>query len=341
MEMTIEQQRAVAIATARLRLQQSQAVTTPDKGTVSVDQAKQAFAAQRTPDDRTTGQVVKDSVMNGLEGVGQFVAGLPSMAVDTGKTAINALDPSQMQQRVNAGLGLIQGSKGTLAPLANDAAALVSNKYDPSTPDQQRGYQNFAGQQLGGLLAAEGVAKFPSLVQALSDAIPSKARAGAKFSQVMGAAKDVPLDLSAADDAALRAQELAGRGSLPGRGSSMPKVVRDYLRTRESSPSMTYEAGRDFQSSAGQLSASEILDTKPVMKAQVAKLAKALADSNRAAAVKVGMGAEYDAAMSEYAKAANIAKMKTGLIDLMKNKAVQAGLGTGLGYGAYKAVSGH
>ena len=322
----------------------------PSRGTVTVDQAKAEFDKQRM-DNRTTGQVLKDSVLNNLEGVGQFVAGIPGMAVETAKIANDAFNPvGGLQRNVNRGMALTEGAKdtlGTLAPLAHDAAVLTApfyggkpSDYAPtSTPEQQRGYQNFAGQNAGGLITGGALSKVGPVARALSEAIPSKARAGVNFQKVMGVARNEPLSLGLADDAALRAQELAGRGSTPGRGHSLPKVVRDYLRTRESSPTMTYEVGRDFQSSAGKLSAAESMATKGPMRAEVSKLAKALADSNRQAAVKAGMGPEYDAAMREY----RIASMKDSTIDALakalKNRAVQTAVGGGAAYGAYKALS--
>ncbi len=47
MEMTLDQQKAVAIATARLRIQQGATPPPPDIGTTSVDQAQAAFDAQK------------------------------------------------------------------------------------------------------------------------------------------------------------------------------------------------------------------------------------------------------------------------------------------------------
>lgn len=312
----------------------------PSRGTVTVDEAKKAFAAQRTPDPRSGLQIAGDQVMNNLEGIGQFVAGIPSMAKETGVMLSEALNPLGKQPAVNRGVQMYEGLKSTLGPMVSDtgnlAKSLMGNRSDVpmSTPEQQRGYANFAGQNLAPLLLSVGVKNFPGAVQGVKEMIPSKERAGLNFQAVMGKAKDVPLELNMADDAALRAQELAGRGGLPGRGSNLPKVMRDYLRTRESQPVMTYEAGRDFQSAAGRLSSAEAQAANPVMKAQVSKLAKALADSNRQAAAKVGMGAEYDAAMAEYRRAARIAEV----LQATKKHAAKAIIGSGAAYGIYKAT---
>lgn len=302
-----------------------------DKGTVSVDQAKEQF---RRNDTRTGTQVAVDQLANVGEGAVQFVKGIPGMVSDTASMAVEALNPMAMQSRVNRGMQAAQGLKSTIAPLANDAAALVSSKYAPSSTDEQRGYANFAGQTGMAALTPEIAKGGSNLVKALANSIPSKTRAGLNFQQVMGAARNEPLNLAMADDAALRAQELAGRGGIPGRGSSLPKVMRDYLRTRESNPGMTYEVGRDFQSAAGRLSSAEAQAANPVMKSQVSKLAKALAESNREAAVKVGMGDVYDAAMKEYRQASRIADLAKAL----RTHAPKAAIGSGVGYGLYKAL---
>jgi hypothetical protein len=314
--------------------------STPDKGTVTPQQAQQAFAAMKTPDDRSGLQVAGDQAMNVLEGIGQGVVGIPGMVKDVASAGIDMMRPGGMQRNVDRGMSLIQGGLDTAAPLVNDTRNLAKILMDQrsnipqSTPEQQQGYANAAGQNAAPLIMGEGIKNSFGM----ENPLPSKERAGANFQTVMGAARNEPLNLQMADDAALRAQELAGRGGIPGRGSSLPKVMRDYLRTREQNPTMTYEVGRDFQSAAGRLSTAEAQAANPVMKAQVSKLAKALADSNRDAAVRAGVGAEYDSAMNEYRQASQLADMKDSLIDVLKRHGAKAALGAGLGYGIYEAT---
>ncbi len=76
-----------------------------------------------------------------------------------------------------------------------------------------------------------------------------------------------------------------------------------------------------------------------MMRGQVKQFAKALQDSNREAAVKLGMGEEFDSAMREY----RLASMKDSTIDALakalKNRTIQAAVGGGAAYGAYRALS--
>lgn len=199
------------------------------------------------------------------------------------------------------------------------------------------------GQGFAGVAAAVPVARgIKGGISAALEGLPSAARAGGNFSAAMGAAKDVPLNLGTADDAAIRALELAGKGSMPGRGSSLPKVVSDYIRQRQAAPEMTYEVGRDFATNAGALSATEKLNTNPVMKAQVSKLADALKTANREAAVKAGVGDLYDSAMKEYRQAMALQNTRQALAEALKKHGARAALtGAGLagGYGLYRELT--
>lgn len=319
----------------------------PDKGTVTVDQAKQAFAGMKTPDDRTASQVRRDQVNAVNQGVADFVTGIPGMIGGMGSAAMDAFNPEGMQRNVDRGMSMIQGLKDTFTPLANDTANLAKSvmgyrsSTPQSTPQQQQDYANFAGQNAAPLLMGIAAEHSPDIYHGIKNMFPSKGAAGAKFAEVMGEAKDIPLNLSAADDAALRGLELGGGslgGPTSGTGSSMPKVMRDYIRARANNPEMTYEMGRDFQTAAGRLSSTEAQSANPVMKGQVAKLAKALADANREAAVTAGVGPQYDAAMAEYARAARLADMKDALVNVLKRHGAKAAIGTGVGYGVYKAL---
>lgn len=151
----------------------------------------------------------------------------------------------------------------------------------------------------------------PSVSGAMKELIarfPSKARAGAKFQTVMGQAANEPLDTSAADAVAARASELKSRGS------SLPKVLNDYLKNRRAATDpMTYRVGRDFASNAGAVSAREATRMNAPMQAQVVKFSQAMKTANREAAARAGVGDLYDEAMREYAKAANLAE-KTEIV---------------------------
>src|SRR5439155_21639317 len=74
---------------------------------------------------------------------------------------------------------------------------------------------------IGGATALAGPAVRTAATD-LAERFPSTARAGGKFEKVMGAARDVALDTTAADEIAARAQELRQRGS------TMRKVPYDH-----------------------------------------------------------------------------------------------------------------
>ena len=151
-------------------------------------------------------------------------------------------------------------------------------------------------------------------------AMPTTAKAGAKFQRVMSAAKDVPVDMAKPGDAALRIHELAERGA------SMPQVVRKLLR-RTTDPNqgpMTYEEARDFLSNISRLSADEAQRLTPVIKRQVAQLRSALDEAVEHAAGTVGKGQEYRSAMTEYRRASQI----RSAAGKAKNVAVKGAIGT-------------
>jgi hypothetical protein len=134
------------------------------------------------------------------------------------------------------------------------------------------------------------------------EAIPSAARAGEKFQDVMSAAKNIPIDVADVGDAALRIQQLADRGG------SMPMAVRKILlrMTDPKKAGMVYEESRDFASNISRLSADEYKRMTPVVAREVAKLSASLNKANAVAAQAAGKGAEYKAAMREYARAMRI-----------------------------------
>jgi hypothetical protein len=168
---------------------------------------------------------------------------------------------------------------------------------------------------------------------ALLSKLPSAARAGTKFESVMGKAKDVVLDTTKADEAALRAMELREHGS------TLPKVLRDFIKTRESGAPITYKSGRDLASNAGALSSREATAINAKMHRQVSEFAAAMKDANRGAAEKAGVGKLYDEAMKEYRQAKNIEEAGKIVKKWAARLAFTAGLGAagGLGYELWKS----
>lgn len=253
-----------------------------------------------------------------------------------GETPLGALtigvDPSSFLKRIGGAAASIINPMLPSGDTRNPKATLPE-----LSPDEEIGAKAMAIAPIVGGIA--GKAGDLNLFSKLKSAIPSTASAGEKFQTVLSAAKDVPLNTSAAEDALARAQELRQRGS------SMPKVLNDFAKTRkpiagdfagtpiEMRPDpLTYAAGRDFASNAGEVSSRETSAMTPVMKRQVTQFSIAMKDANRQAAQSVGMGDLYDAAMKEYKQA----KTLRDASDVIKKYALKAAIGTGFIYELFK-----
>jgi hypothetical protein len=118
----------------------------------------------------------------------------------------------------------------------------------------------------------------------------------------------------------------------------MPKVVRDFLRrsTDPNKPPITYEEARDFYSNISRLSANEFQRLTPALTREVGKLRVALNRALEGAAGTVGKGAEYQAAMNEYRRAASWRELADSAMKYGKKAAITGALGT-TAYGAGKA----
>jgi hypothetical protein len=144
---------------------------------------------------------------------------------------------------------------------------------------------------------------------------------------VMGAAKSLPVDISAPGNVALRIQELADRGA------SMPMAVRKFL-LRVTDPQKTvpnYEEMRDFASNISRLSADEMGRLTPVVGREVANLRVTLNKAIANTAAQAGKGKEYAEAMSDYARAMKIRGVFDAALEGAKRGApyvTAAGLGT-------------
>jgi hypothetical protein len=158
-------------------------------------------------------------------------------------------------------------------------------------------------------------------------AIPRVARAGEKFQEVMGAAKNVPVDVTEVGDVALRISQLAERGG------SMPLAVRKILNrmTDPAKAPMAYEEARDFASNISRLSANEFGRLTPAVAREVANLRVALNKANAVAAEAAGKGAEYKAAMREYARAMKLRDAVSAAVSGAK-KALPAATAAGAAY---------
>jgi hypothetical protein len=157
----------------------------------------------------------------------------------------------------------------------------------------------------------------------------SVSQAEPKFQEVMGAAKDVPIDLAKVQDAVARTIELSKRGH-----GTPPSPIKDFIarmdRVGELGP-ITYQEARDFASAAGKLSAAEKLGTSKSMFAQLKMFAKGLGEANAGAADQAGKLEQYTEAMDLFRKAMNTRRVA-------KNAGKVAVGASGL-YGTYRAYN--
>lgn len=182
-----------------------------------------------------------------------------------------------------------------------------------------------AAQTAGGLV--ETAAELALPVGKAAEAIPSTARAGAKFQEVMSAAKNVPVDVNAPGQVALRIQQMAEHGG------SMPMAVNKFLRyvTDPDKPALTYEVARDFASNISRLSANEYQRLTPAIAREVANLRVTLNRAVADAAGKAGKGQQYAQAMNEYARAMKVRDTIDAVIEGAKRSAPYA-TAAGAGY---------
>lgn len=191
------------------------------------------------------------------------------------------------------------------------------------TPSSVQGYTGRVAGEAA--LMAVPVAKG---VKAVGEMLPSAARAGAKFQQVMGAAGDLPVDVAKPGQIALRIQELAERGA------SMPMVVRKFLGriTDPEKGDLTYREARDFYHNISRLSANEFLRLTPVVKREVSGLRVALNSAIGETARVAGKLPEYQGAMKEYASAAKVKATMQAVGKGAKDAAVKYALPGGAAY---------
>jgi hypothetical protein len=140
--------------------------------------------------------------------------------------------------------------------------------------------------------------------------LPSTARAGRNFEEVLKAAKGTPVDVEKAGAAGLRAKELVERGSSP------VQVINKFMNrvTDPEKGPLTYEEARDFYVNARMNMMEKWKNVGGPMWRQVTLFKEALGQAIEDAATEAGKGGEYQDAMKEYKMAARLKKfgMATG-----------------------------
>ena len=211
--------------------------------------------------------------------------------------------PSEAQ--ILSALGQGQGGPSSTALPEAATAGMLPQSTPQGDPQGVNGW-NAEHAEIGRLVDEAPIMAeplMPNLVKgarAVIGAIPTRAKAGAKFKEVMGAVGQNTVDVGAPGNAALRISEMAERGG------TMPKVVRDFVRrvTDPQKADLTYREARDFYSNISRLSADEYQRLTPALRMEVGKMRVAL-DRALAATAKAGGKEEvYRAAMKQYALAA-------------------------------------
>lgn len=196
-------------------------------------------------------------------------------------------------------------SKSQMVPGVPLSAADIAQHGEDATP-----YTNTA-QRVGGGIETLLELVAPGMMGA--KAVPTTARAGKLFEEVMGAAGKVAVDAEAPGAAALRIADLAEHGG------RKPKIVNDFLKwVTDPNKSFTYEEARKFATNLGQLSVQENLSTNPALKREINEMRVVLNKAIADAAQKAGKGAEYKAAMRGYSSAKRIAQMGEDVLDAGK-----------------------
>lgn len=245
--------------------------------------------------------------------------GLTHTAIDFGQAVHAIPGVGAATDAIGNALGGAAGRAlyGTKAEPVSGAQA-ISNARDRTA------YSN-PTQMAGG--AIEALAEMAIPVTKAASAAPTVARAGQKFESVMSAARNVPVDITAPGNVALRISQLAERGG------SMPMAVRKFMArvTDPNKAPMVYEEARDFASNISRLSANEFSRLTPAVAREVANMRVALNESIAQAAKQAGKLPEYRAAMREYAQAKRIRAVVDSVVEGAKRSAPYAGA-AGAGY---------
>jgi hypothetical protein len=171
--------------------------------------------------------------------------------------------------------------------------------------DEHPGYT--VGQTLGGLGAGAAVGGAMAKIPEIADAIPTRAKAGAMFQDVMAKAGDQPVWMQNSGAELNRALELADRGGT--KPTTVSKLARRVGNVNNSP--MNYSEARDFATNLSDLSADEKMALKPVMRRQVGKLSRAFNQDVGDAASRAGVGDQYVQAMRDYARASQFRNAAT------------------------------
>ena len=203
--------------------------------------------------------------------------------------------PSVAAGAVRKGIGDAAAFADALVP--DSLAKPWPFRSEPATPDEALGAKAATLAEVGASVAGGG----PAVAKGAA-AVPTRAKAGRLFQQVMENVGDQPADLAKTGNQALRIAQLADRGG------TMPKVVRNFITraTDPTKPEPTYREMRDFYSNISRLSADEMKRLTPQMKRELGELRALLNEALAEVAAKGGQERTYRTAMRQYAMASRI-----------------------------------
>lgn len=281
----------------------------------SDDEIRTALGGGQSPASASKGQVAPGATFS--EKIGNAANMLRDAAVGFGKGA------------VHTGIDLAQLAANS-GQFGVNAATMPSEIFDAAR--NRTAYTNTA-QRVGGGIETAAELALPALKA--GEAVPLTSRAGAAFNSVAKAANKVPVDLTEPGNVALRIADMAQRGGGTQWG---PGPVRQFIQwaTDPKKAPMNYEVARDFASNISRLSVDETRKLPPAMQMEIANLRVTLNKAVGEAAAKVGKGAEYAQAMTEYAKAMRLREAMNWAI----TKGLPYGsVGGGLYWAAKKLIS--
>ena len=128
-----------------------------------------------------------------------------------------------------------------------------------------------------------------------------KAAAGELFQSIARDANQVPVSLNNSGDAALRLMDWQKKTNL---GPTLNKFLNRI--TNPNQGPLTYEEGRDFYQLLGNMSANDKMNLPPTVVHDVNTMLEGLRIDVGNAASVVGRGGDYEAAMNQYQRAAQV-----------------------------------
>ncbi len=257
----------------------------------------------------TLGGIARTFVNQGVEGAKGIIKGIGRSVADTAGAVLNPMGGNPIANAIEKKTGIGEKIHNITTP-SNTAQTVGSYLPDAAM-----------------LLAPGGIAEEGGKL------LPNAASAGQKFEKVFQAVGKAPVNIDRAAPAALRAEELR-----QAKFTTPPVMTRVLGRLSPGAEPVGFREASDLATNAGKLSAAEKMSIKGPMQGQVNALAKALRESNQAAADAAGVGKEYTGAVNEYRRAMKIQGAKDTMGKIATSTAAKWLAGTaGLGAGAYAA----